>query len=642
MKKNYSLLLTFSALAAASVLTGCGEKSPKVTQLPFKTEQDGKWGFISTDGKVVLENEFRNVPTYVTEDRFFVQNQDGFWEMYTASEKPERVGGELRYASVFSDGVAMVTPRDNPISIIDTKGNVKAELVEFEGKKVSWAGPFVGGTAIVGCDSVQGVINTDGKAVVKPEFANINQLMNGLLIVDSYEYISTHLEYDTIKTKGTEVILDQKGKEKFVLDAKKYWNIVPEAVTDKYVTVRERNFTMKTEGTGKNAYTYPEVTWTYSILDYKGEVVVAPSKEHAYIFGMNEDMYAYADEDMLCGVKTIDGKEIVKAEYNGINFIGTDIIAAMKNGDDENGWNPVITLFNKEGNRVYNHTVSAVSGNVKCFPLAGGNLFVEIEDGEWTAIDAKGQKLENLPKLYSVLPYSSGDEKMYTDKVNYETLIKGLELTPSSVGDFNMHMGPRAAIEAQMRSWNLGPNAEIEKPTPSSYSYLNSLWFSMDVDGLFVTGKVQFPQALSKQTYSEKKVIDYTYGNYYWYHMEKVPKGYVFSNITPSYLQLEFSGYTFYGKLRPLYKALVEYCKKWGTVEESNPGATLMNLENGNQLLIALTESQVEMRWGKLPSDDKWIGQYSSNAEKLQSNYEGHTYMKYMFGTPEIYEEGDV
>ncbi|MDE5850081.1 MAG: WG repeat-containing protein [Muribaculaceae bacterium] len=642
MNKYNSLFLTFSALAAATVLTGCGEDSPKVTQLPFKTEQDGKWGLISTDGKVILENEFRNVPTYVTDDRFFVQNQDGFWEMYTASEKPERIGGELRYASVFSDGVAMVTPRDQPISIIDTKGNVKMELVEFEGKKVSWAGPFVRSTAIVGCDTVQGVVNTSGKTVVKPEYANINQLVNGLLIADSHEYVSTHLEYDTIKPKGTEKILDHKGNEKYVLDGSKYWNIVSEAVTDKYITVRKRNLEMKTVGSGKDSYTYPEVTWTYSVIDYKGETVLKPSKDIYSVLGIRGDMYSFANEDLLCGVKTFDGKEIVKAEYNGINFIGTDMIAAMKNGDESTDWNPIVTIFDTEGKRVTNQPVRGVSGIDKYLPLAGNNVFVEVENGEWTVLDAKGQKLDNLPKLYSVLPYSGGDERMYTDKVNFESLIKGLELTPTSVGEFTMRMGPRAAIEAQQRSWSSGLNMEFEKPTPSSYSYLSSIWFNSEVDGLNCSGKVQFPQTLSKQTYSEKKVIDYTYGNYYWYHMEKVPKGYVFNNITPSYLELEFASYTFYGKLRPLYKALVNYCKSWGTVEESNPGATLMRLKDGNQLLIALTESNVIMRWGKLPSDDKWIGQYSSNAEKLQSSYTGNEYYKYMFTCPVVDEEGDI
>lgn len=642
MIKKRVLFLSFPAIAITMAMTGCGgSDSPQITQVPFKSDEDGKWGLISPDGKVTVENEFRNVPTYVTEDRFFVQNQDGFWEMFTASEKPERIGGELRYASVFSDGVAMVTPRDQPISIIDTKGNVKAELVEFEGRKVSWAGPFVGSAAIVGCDTVQGVVDTKGKTIVNPEYANIQQLVNGLLIADSHEYVSTHLEYDSIKPKGTQKILDQKGKEKFVLDGNQYWNIVSDAVTDKYVGVRKRNLKMVTAGSGKDKYTYPELTWTYSVVNYKGETVLKPSKDLYSIMGIRGEMYSYANEDQLCGVKTFDGQEIIKAEYNGINFIGNDFIAAMKHGDESNNWNPMVMLFDKDGKRLTNHSVVGVSGNVKYFPIAGNNVFVEVEDGEWTVLDAKGQKLDNLPTLYSVLPYSCGDERMYTDKVNYETFIKGLKITPNSVGEFSMDMGPRAAIEAQQRSWSSGMNEEFEKPTPSSYSYLNSLWFNSNVDGLYCSGKVQFPQTLSKQTYSERKVIDYTYGNYYWYHMEKIPKGYVFNNIKPSYLELDFESYTFYGKLRPLYKALVNYCKKWGTVEDSNPGATLIRLENGNQLLIALTDHNVTMKWGKLPNDDKWIGQYSSNAEKLQSSYMGNDYVKYTFGMPESEEEGD-
>ena len=164
-----------------------------------------------------------------------------------------------------------------------------------------------------------------------------------------------------------------------------------------------------------------------------------------------------------------------------------------------------------------------------------------------------------------------------------------------------------------------------------------------EVDGLSYSGDLVFPQSLSKQTYTERKVIDYTIGYYYWYHMEKVPQGYVFNNITPSFIQLTFRSYTFYGKLRPLYKALVKYCKKWGTVEDSNSGATLMNLDNGKKLLISLSEDKVDMKWGKLPDDDKWIGRYNGNAEKLESTYYGNAYQKDFFTY--LYdgsEEGDA
>ncbi len=642
MNKPSYLFLALIGLASA-FMTGCDNARNEATMVPFLAEEDGKWGLISTDGKVLLENEFRNAPTLVTDDRFFVQNQDGFWEMYSAGEKPERIGGELRYASTFSNGVAMVTPRDQAITIIDKKGETVAELVEFEGKKVSWADPFKDGLAVVSCDTLQGVVDTKGQTVVKPEFSNINLLQNGLMVVDSYAYASTHNPYDTLKTKGTQVILDSKGAEKFSLDAKKYWDIVGAGVTDKYVTVRERKLKMKTEGTGADAYTYPEVTWKYSVVDYEGKVVIAPSESVKAIIAIRDEMYAYQSEDDLYGVKTFEGKDVVPADYQGVNFIGSGFISVMKHGNEDNGYAPIVTLFDNEGQRVGNASLRAVAGNIAYLPLAGSNVFVEVEDGEWTILDAKGQKLEDLPKIYSLLPYSSGDSRLFTDKVNYEKFISGLKITPNSVGNFTFEMGPRQAIETQQKMWNTGATGEtMSKPKASDYSWMKDIYFWKEVDGLNYSGEVNFPKPLSKQTYSQRKVIDYTYGNYYWYHMEKVPTGYVFNDIKPSTFQLDFAQYNFYGKLRPLYKALVKYCKKWGTVEDSNSGATLMQLNNGKQLLIALKDDKVIMKWGNLGSDDKWIGQYSGNAEKLQSTYEGNQYVKDAFGSDDTEDYGDV
>ena len=638
MKKYSNFLKTCLGLFFLALLSSCGEKQTEVTYVPFLSDEDGKWGMISLDGKVAFSNEFRNIPTVVTDDRFFVQNQDGFWEMYSCGEKPERIGGEFRYASSFSCGVAMVTPRDQPITIIDTEGNAVAELTEFEGRKVSWASPFVGRNAVVGCDTLQGVIDIKGRTVVKPEFSKIETLRNGLMIVDSYEYASTHYVYDTIATKGTQVILDEKGTELFRLDSKKYWAINALGVTDKYVTVCERKLTKKKE----DEYLDPEITWTFSVLDYKGNVVVKPSSTIKSIVAIRGEQMIYQNEDDLYGVMSIDGKTVVKADFNGINFIGEDFISCKKYGDESNDYNPKVTLFNSEGAKIGNETFRAVAGNIFYAPLAGTNLLVEVEENEWTIFDPKGNKPEGMPAIYKALPYSYGDERINTDKVDFDKFISGLKITPNSAGNFNLDMSPRQALEAQQKMWNNG-QGELSIPKASDYTWLKEVGIYSEVDGLNYSGDLVFPQSLSKQTYTERKVIDYTIGYYYWYHMEKVPQGYVFNNITPSFIQLTFHSNTFYGKLRPLYKALVKYCKKWGTVEDSNSGATLMNLDNGKKLLISLSEDKVEMKWGKLPDDDKWIGRYNGNAEKLESRYDGNSDQKDYFSYFDDWkEEGEA
>lgn len=645
MNKKRFLLGLVAAITIPTLLTSCFRSGEdKVGYIPFKSDEDGKWGMISTKGEVLFEREFRNAPTVATDNRFFVQNQDGFWELYSTEETPKRYGEEMRYASLFSCGSAMVTPRNGSICIINTKGEVTTPLETFENKKVTAASPFVGRNAVVSCDTIKGVIDVKGKTVIAPSYSRIDLLQSGKMIASAYDFASTHLDnYDTIAGKGKQLLLDSDGKEIFSIDGTKYWTMVKEGITDKYITVKERKITMKTEYSGGQSYSYPEVEWIYSVLDYEGKTVIAPRKEIDKILAISEDYFIYTNSDQLCGVMTIDGKTVIKPEYDGINFIGDNYISVMKNGTESNDWQTTFRLLDNNGKPVGHTVFTAIAGNTNLRGFTGKNVFACEGEHDWIALDEKGVKIPNLPKMYEMLPYSMADVELKTDKVNFTELFKGIKIAPSSLGGYHFNMGPRAAIEEQQKQWGMDNNGS--RPKASEYSWMQDIYIFGDVDGLDYSGEVHFPQTLSKQTYRQEKVIDYTWGNYYWYHLENIPAGFVFNNITPSTFKLTFNHWTYYGKLRDLYKALVEYCKKWGTVEDSNNAATLLNLENGKKMLIAMTPEEVIIKWGKLPQEDTWIGNYINNSEKLESTYQGDLYLASMvnncYSSGDIEEEGD-
>lgn len=644
-----SLIKTMAmTLLVSAALTGCSDNDrDDVTAIPFKSSEDGKWGMMTTEGKVLFENEFRNPPTFIADERFFVQNQDGFWEMFSAEESPRRIGDEFRFASAFSNGVAMVTPRDGHISIIDKDGKIVTELDEFEGKKVSWATGFTGRNAIVACDTVRGVVNTKGAPVLQPEYSTIELLPNGLIVASDYKFDSTHIPYDSVAPAGSLTIMDNKGKELFSVDSKKYWGVVSSGVTDKYITLKSGKLVNKTSGEGESEFTYPEMEWKYIILDYNGNDIVKTNDKIDQILAVRGEQFIFTNEDNLCGVRNMEGDVIVKPDYDGINFIGTDYIALYKNGDEDNDYKSIVKVVNNEGTKIGNETFRAVAGNDNYRSLAGNNLFVQEDDDEWTVFDKDGKELNDLPKIFDMLPYSNGDTEIRTDVVNYDNLFKKLKITPTEYDGYTFSTTPQEAIMIQQSKWAF--NSDQERPKASDYSWMNTIWNYGDIDGLSYTGEVVFPQNLSKQTYRNNKVIDYRYGNMYWYHIEHIPAGYVFNNITPSEFKLTFNSYAFYGKLRTLYKKLVEYTKKWGTVEDSNPGATLLDLGSGRKLLITLSEKEVVMKWGKLSDSDKWIGIYSSNSEKLEPSYTGNPYTiletnnPYTDGEGDYYEaEGDI
>ena len=68
--KKLNLLLLFGVgllcLSCTKSIT-----TSNVEAIPYRETEDGQWGMISMDGKVLFKEEFKNEPTIVREGRFF-------------------------------------------------------------------------------------------------------------------------------------------------------------------------------------------------------------------------------------------------------------------------------------------------------------------------------------------------------------------------------------------------------------------------------------------------------------------------------------------------------------------------------------------------------------------------------------------
>lgn len=626
--KNLSLHLVYATFLALG-LVSCSQDN-EVTYLPFQSEEDGKWGLISTDGKILFENEFRNVPTYVTDDRFFVQNQDGFWELYTAEETPKKLGPEFRYATSFSGGVAVATPRNGNISIINKEGEVKTELVKLDGKTITSAIKIKGEAIVVTCDTLMGAVNTKGETIVKPEYTSIYSDHNGLMIASDHAYQQSHFMEDGKKPRGKMEVLSNAGKPLYSLDTKTYWTVIPEACTEQYFTVTTRKERQVSIEGSKETYT--EFYFHYFILDSKGDVLLKGGDKVNGIYQIRGDQFIYSTtDDHLCGVRKMDGTEVVKAEYDGIAFIGNDYIAAMMNGDESNGYKQKVVIYDNTGKQISHTAYQEVGGNDLYSMLKGTNLFVKEDDGDWQIINAEGNKIEKMPKMYDVRPYSFADDAVTSDAIDYSEFFQGLSIDTGKLGKFNFNTTPKEAIRIQQEGWS--GDMKNQPLKPSEYTWQNTIWLYENSDGHAYTASVHFPQSLSRENFSTRKVFDgwAGYGNWYYYHNERVSTGFSFNNITPSYFELEFSRYNYYGKLRQLYKELVKYTKKWGDQTESTPNLTVLSIGNGRKLAISLTEDNVKMVWGKLSEEQTASWKFPTTSEKLESTYDGHKWGGFTF-----------
>ena len=113
------------------------EQEHHVQFIPFQESDNSLWGLISPDGKVLFNEEFKEKPTVVRDDRFMVRNADGLWEIYTAEEKPQKIGTEYAFASMFNNGKALVSEKGKCVSLIDTKGRTLKVLDKVDAKSLN-------------------------------------------------------------------------------------------------------------------------------------------------------------------------------------------------------------------------------------------------------------------------------------------------------------------------------------------------------------------------------------------------------------------------------------------------------------------------------------------------------------------------
>lgn len=157
---NKKLLnLALVAIATMLMLSCSKTENGNVEYIPFQETDDGQWGMISMDGKVLFKDEFKNKPTIVRDGRFFVRTKEGVWEMYDASEKPKKIGDDYAHTSGFRNGRALVAIKNQPVSIIDTEGKIIKKLDKIENHEVDGVRAYKGNYAVfMTVDSLWGAI----------------------------------------------------------------------------------------------------------------------------------------------------------------------------------------------------------------------------------------------------------------------------------------------------------------------------------------------------------------------------------------------------------------------------------------------------------------------------------------------------
>ncbi|MCM1377181.1 MAG: hypothetical protein NC097_05245 [Clostridium sp.] len=598
MKKS---VLLYSALASFALLCSCSRSSEvKIEYFPFQEPEGDEWQMISPEGRILSGVHFDNMPTVATDGVFWARNHKGYWEMYHIDgDKAEKLDGEYRYATIFKNGHALVAKRDENVSVINTKGEVTADLSKIGSYTPDQCMNFNDDLFTFTVNEKQGLADIKGNPIIKPVMGQVFEPHDGKVVsIDSIGLKS--LYSDTIA--GSYYVYNYKGEELLKLSRSKY-SMVSDQFSGDYLSVA-------VESGNEDA------PYKWGIIDVTGKEVVKPNNKYRIIGDINKVAYTYYDGEHW-GVNAFDGKKLLAPKYDIVELKadGTMIVGKQDNsvgegnGEGEGG-EMQYAIIGPDGKAVSKDKFRTV------FSLPEGSFLVQNDDEVFSIINKKGEFLKNIPDMSNAVVYSMGDFNVESDKVNLKALVGKIGFTADTMGPLTFNSSVRKAIEYQSDSYSA-----TNKPKASDFSYTDELYVYKRVEGVNVSQTIKFPEKLSHQNYRTEQVIDFWIGWTYYYHTNQIPTGHTFTTTNPKYFQLQFDNYgKLRGKLKPLFKELCAKFAKMGTLEDSNGAAALYRLNNGKYALISLEPHNVTVKWGNLSSSDRELYPFYGNKEDLSWN----------------------
>lgn len=353
------LALLICGIGIYAYKTNTAEGLSRTEYVPFRTSEDAKWGMISMDGQVLFEGRFENMPTKVTNGIFMVKNKNDMWEMYAASENPTKIGGEYKEICNFTGDLTPAVKENEKITLIDKKGNVKVTLDKVNGKRIVKCWPFKNDLAQIETeDGLKGVIDTNGNLVVEPNY-------NFLTIVDGGNINAYYSKYEEEGYRNYD-FFDSKGRRKQSIKAgigRMFDEVDIFASSSKYISVTSSS----------------DVELKKGFINYKKEKMPETFVKASHIELLGD--YFIFEDGRNCGLKNINGEEVIYAEYDGLRFACEDLLICMRGNKRD--------LMDINGNLITN------KGFDRILPFEGERTLVCFSSDNWGFIDKKGNVIKS-------------------------------------------------------------------------------------------------------------------------------------------------------------------------------------------------------------------------------------------------------
>ena len=416
--------LLIAVIAISVILSSCSKGgSTDVEYLAVKlSDSKTNWSIIELNsGKVIAREDFKNKPSVIVNDMFYVQNDKGEYEFYNINDINKQIGDSYEHATHFQNERAIVSKKDEPLQVINTKG----ETVKKLGESVKAAQPFKNGFAtIVNEEGKAGFIDTEGNIVIKMEYDLAADFSE-----DGYVVVGKKNEDNM-----TFSVINAKGEKKFSFNSDKYSDVLTGFVGGSMAVVKDDKIVyldsegkqmMKVgekKGSNDDYGIYNGLTifandeGNFGVKNKDGEVVIKAKYE---ALKPNRDGSFLATKDGKCAVVDGEGLQISADEYKDIIRINPDRFI-VKDGNS-------YSIIDKEGKEIGTETFSDYSYKFDDSPALSDAREVNFStDSEITHLDAAGPDSTQLSVAYGPyeLPYFSDPNTTYAQDL-FNSLLTG-------------------------------------------------------------------------------------------------------------------------------------------------------------------------------------------------------------------------
>lgn len=422
---------------------------------PVQLEDDGKWGMIGGDGKLLFSDEFKNPPTVVVNGFFSVKEGDGF-TLYEASTKPKSVNGceQLYSVGVMMDGVIPVTKKSCRITLVNRSGKTVATLLPVNGKEIIKIAPKAsdGLFLIKTEENKYGFVNTSGKIVIEPKYEAATTFSDG---------------YALAVNKKNRIIIDKKGKK------------VGELKKDLY-PVQEGGFKH-----GLMACQEKE-NYRYGFINTKGEYTRCPSKVKG-IIDWNSDYFVFINEDFEYGCMDMNGDILIRAKYSDMAILPDGRLLAR----DTNK----ALIIDKDDKEILSwEDYSLVE------PIDGRGFYLLAKEGSHCVfLNSKGQ-LATKEEFRNVVTFASHGNWVTSDYFNSPAAIHDLldGISPKGLGKYQFGL--------KINSLGLNPDEYLYESTIYDENLNKEGWHYSKTAKIFTTTSIARREY--DNYYSSKAVLD--------------------------------------------------------------------------------------------------------------------------------------